>query len=100
MGLDENAPNPFHPDDGEDRPSTDSYHLRVTAAGSEYVSLQLIKTQMPPPPIERAIISAAVVVATGKQPDLDRLAPKLLGTFQFWYTGEDTFEGSDVAFSL
>jgi hypothetical protein len=108
--LDEDAPTPFTNEVGEALPPTDNYHLRVEMVGKEFVSIGLIKTHTPAPSTERIVPGAVEVVRywgfgfpiRRKGPDTvetiphDEVSPQRLGSFQFWYTGEDTFVGDVV----
>lgn len=69
-GMDENAPTPFTREIGEDQARTENYHLRV-AFKPDHLAIDLIKTNIP--------------VESGS------LDPRLLGTFQIWHTGDDSF---------
>jgi hypothetical protein len=90
-------------------PKTDNYHLRVDTVGKEFVRIQLIKTHTPEPPLEEHVLVKTPGIrfagffgrgfflfptVTDKIIKIDRgnISPGLLGTFQFWYTGENTFE--------
>ena len=60
--IDEDAPNPFHDDSGDNVPSTEPYHLRITSVGQDYASLDVIKTSIPQDP-EGAEAQAAIAAA-------------------------------------
>jgi hypothetical protein len=107
--IDEDAPTPFENEVGEVLPKTDNYHLRVSAVGKDFVSIDLIKTHTPEPPTEEHVLVRTrgvrfggfwgrgfyrfpTVTDTVKIIEHDGISPGLLGTFQFWYTGANTFE--------
>ncbi len=101
--IDDNAPNPFHADSGDNVPSTEPYHLRISSVGPDYASLDVIKTSIPQDPEgaeAQAAIAAAQAAKTAAPSFPDTLDATLLGTFQFFYTGEDTFTANAAAFDL
>lgn len=83
----DNVPTPFTSDSGEVQIPTDNYHLRIDAAGPDYVSIQLVKTDTPRPEQDFRIFGIFLI----SRPAQPLLHTKLLGTFQIWYTEEDTF---------
>ena len=118
--IDEDAPSPFENEVGEILPSTDNYHLRVSAVGKDFVSIAAHQDPHAGAPttrqsacgsqasIRRVLRPGLPVRPTVKtrRSDIphDQISPALLGTFQFWYTGENTFESptddADVALAL
>jgi hypothetical protein len=106
--VDSDAPTPYTNEVGEALPPTDNYHLRVTDVGKDFASVQLYKTHTPEPSLDFDIpginirtffgFGIAVVPRTHIHIELGQISPALLGTFRFWYTGEDTLESpSDAA---
>ncbi len=75
--VDDKAPTPFSSGEPQDQPSTDPYHLRLEVSSSEFVSITVIKTDVPS--------TAGALNGTR------------LGTFKLWFTGDDTFEKPDSA---
>ena len=92
--IDSNASNPFQPDTGDNVPSPDPYHLRISRVSPDYASVDVVKTSIPQDPTSPAdeIIAAFARLFGATDPFPDTLNAQVLGTFQFWYTGEDTFD--------
>jgi hypothetical protein len=101
--IDENAVNPFHPDSGDNAPSTEPYHLRIFSVGPDYASVDVIRTNVPQDPNgpdAQAAIAAANAAKATPPSFPDTLNPTILGTFQFFYTGEDTFTPANTGLTL
>ncbi|WP_437943248.1 neuraminidase-like domain-containing protein [Sorangium sp. So ce281] len=81
---------------GEDKPRTAGYHLRVAVASSEYVSVDVVKTNIP----NADGVSRADSLAEWLWKDKNFLRPKRLGTFAVWHTGDDTLGSSDLVLKV
>ncbi|WP_437635614.1 neuraminidase-like domain-containing protein [Sorangium sp. So ce854] len=84
---------------GEEQPRTEGYHLRVAVASSEYVSVEVVKTNLPDgnsAPREIGLGPMGVMYL----PQQNLINPKQLGTFAVWYTGDDTLGSSDLVLAL
>ncbi|HVM96853.1 MAG TPA: neuraminidase-like domain-containing protein, partial [Candidatus Acidoferrales bacterium] len=98
--IDGDAPTPFENAVGEIQPATDNYHLRIADVGKEYVSIDLIKTHTPQPNIDIDITGILNFFGRGNARvprthifiERDQISPARLGTFKYWYTGQDTLE--------
>ncbi|KYF55782.1 hypothetical protein BE08_14620 [Sorangium cellulosum] len=97
--TDDDAETIFDREIGEEQARTTGYHLRVAVASSEYVSVEVVKTDLSDGPgAPKAINLGPVGVMYWHQKNL--LNPKHLGTFAVWYTGDDTLGSSDLVLAL
>ena len=69
--FDNAVPTPFARGVGDDQPSTDPYHLRVSVPSAEYFAVEVFRSQYSPN-------TGGLEVLSG-------------GSFQIWYTGDDTW---------
>src|SRR6185295_8629071 len=100
--IDSDAPTPYTNEVGEALPPSENYHLKVTDVGKDFASIQLFKTHTPEPSEDIVIpgitirsffgFSVAVIPRTTIHIDKGQIDAAVLGTFKFWYTGEDTLE--------
>ncbi|WP_437912582.1 neuraminidase-like domain-containing protein [Sorangium sp. So ce302] len=94
--TDDDAETIFDRELGEDKPRTAGYHLRVAVASSEYVSVDVVKTNIP----SADGVSRGDSLAEWLWKDKNLLRPKRLGTFAIWHTGDDTLGSSDLVLKV
>ncbi|WP_438017756.1 neuraminidase-like domain-containing protein [Sorangium sp. So ce315] len=94
--TDNDAETIFDREIGEDQPRTAGYHLRVAIGSSEYVSVDVIKTNIP----SADGVSRGDSLAEWLWKDKNFLRPKRLGTFAVWHTGDDTLGSSDLVLKV
>ncbi|WP_437734504.1 neuraminidase-like domain-containing protein [Sorangium sp. So ce1335] len=97
--TDNDAETIFDRELGEDQPRTTGYHLRVAVASSEYVSVDVVKTNIPTGDGAPIPGWPSWLIDWPLQ-DQNFFIPRLLGTFAVWHTGEDTLGSSNLVLKL
>ncbi|WP_437990437.1 neuraminidase-like domain-containing protein [Sorangium sp. So ce145] len=97
--TDNHAETIFDRELGEEQPRTTGYHLRAAVASSEYVSVDVVKTNVPGGDGVLSLKDLSSFAAWFRR-DKDLLRPTRLGTFAVWVTGEDTLGSSDLVLAL
>ncbi|WP_437780974.1 neuraminidase-like domain-containing protein [Sorangium sp. So ce1097] len=97
--TDNNAETIFDRELGEEQPRTTGYHLRVAVTSSEYVSVDIVKTNVPTGD-GAPIPGWPSWLLDWPLPGQSFFIPTLLGTFAVWHTGEDTLGSSNLVLKL